>query len=107
MNFKYPVSHGPDYSYIEIGAYTLRIPGGLSDKQITELVETLEMLVPTPTIEPREGVWVAFYYDRSGMAIFDKEVDALRYCIDKHYDDVIFWEFGESWQEATTKPKNA
>ena len=40
------------------------------------------------------GVWVAYYSDRSGIAAFDSEIEALRYAV-KHTCLVEFREFGE------------
>jgi hypothetical protein len=46
------------------------------------------------------GVWLAYYHDRSGMAVFDQEVDALRYAVE-HSTEVAFWTYGTDWNEAT------
>ncbi len=86
---------------IEFPGGIIQIPGDLTDYQIAEFKRLLK-----EEFEPAiRGVWVALNYDRSSIAIFDIERDALRYCVDNNYDDVIFWPFGESWQEATMRPK--
>lgn len=36
------------------------------------------------------GVWLAFYTDRSDLAIFDAEIDALRYALGKQMQ-VAWW----------------
>lgn len=44
------------------------------------------------SLDPR-GVWVAFYSDRSGIASFGTEIDALRFAVD-HGMEVQFRPFG-------------
>ena len=36
------------------------------------------------------GVWLAFYSDRSDLVIFESEVDALRYAV-RHRMEVAWW----------------
>ncbi len=40
---------------------------------------------PTPALssELPGGCWLAYYHDWSAMAVFDQEIDALRYALDK------------------------
>lgn len=51
----------------------------------------------------KNGVWVTYYYDRSGFAIFNTEINALRYAFENRYDAVVFWEFGKNWTDITSK----
>ena len=93
-----------EFVNIERPTCTVRIPKGLlTDEQIERLTYDLSLIFPAE-VKP-QGVLVCVYYDRSGMAIFDNELDALRLCVKENYDDVVFWEFGEDWSQATTKPK--
>jgi hypothetical protein len=45
------------------------------------------------------GVWLAFYRDWSGLAVFATEVEALRYAVGKGMA-VAFAKFGEDLREA-------
>lgn len=45
-------------------------------------------------------VWLAYYADRSGMAVFDRELDALRYAVE-HSMLVTRWTFGTDLAKAT------
>ena len=95
-----------EFVHIERPSCTVRVPKDLlTDEQIKQLTRDLSVIFPD---EPKksEGVWVVLYYDRSGIAIFDKEIDALRYCVNNNYDDVVFWEFGKNWHDVTMKPKS-
>lgn len=56
-----------------------------------------------PTVHPSwqerrkmhtNGVWIAFYFDFSGFAIFSEELEARRYAGD-HHMQVEFIEFGQ------------
>jgi len=49
---------------------------------------------PLVKVEPK-GVWVAYEWDRSGVVIFETELDAMRYGAKNHCGDVKFWEFGK------------
>lgn len=44
-------------------------------------------------ITPPAGVWVAYYSDRSGCAIFATEVECLRYAV-RHTMEAHFVEWG-------------
>ncbi len=39
--------------------------------------------MPAPSPELPGGCWLAYYHDWSAMAVFDQEIDALRYALDK------------------------
>lgn len=45
------------------------------------------------------GCWATYYPDRSGMAIFASEVDALRYAVGNSMQ-VFFWAYGLDLSEA-------
>lgn len=45
-------------------------------------------------VPDRSGVWVAYYSDRSGAAVFPTEVEALRYAVEVSAA-VQFVEWGE------------
>lgn len=47
-----------------------------------------------------DGCWAAYYSDRSGVAIFATEIEALRYAVTNSMQ-VCFWEFGQDLVEAT------
>lgn len=48
----------------------------------------------------RGGCWVAYHHDRSGMAVFGEEVEALRYAVVNSMA-VAFWRFGDDFLVAT------
>ena len=45
------------------------------------------------------GVWVAFYYDMSGLVLFDNELTCLRHAVE-HNMQAKFVEFGVDVLEA-------
>lgn len=53
--------------------------------------------------EPDEGVWVAWYADFSGYALFDDELTALRHALDHSMYQVSFVPFGVSVREHLSK----
>ncbi len=50
------------------------------------------------------GVWLAYYPDLSGVAVFDEEIDALRYAVEKGMD-VMFCDFGKDLGEQIQKAR--
>lgn len=49
------------------------------------------------------GAWLAYYVDRSGMAIFGSEVEALRYAVEESMQ-VRFWPFGTGFNRVIDGP---
>jgi hypothetical protein len=48
-----------------------------------------------------KGAWFVYAYDVGAypIALFDEEIEALRYVMRLGYGKVIFWEFGKNWDE--------
>jgi len=59
----------------------------------------------TPVEEPR-GVWVAYYSDRSELAIYATEIDALRRAVDSSMA-VAFWEFATDLTDLMAQRRSA
>lgn len=51
--------------------------------------------------ETPAGAWFVYGWDTSAYpeALFDTEIEALRYAVGSGYLQVKFWEFGKTWDE--------
>jgi hypothetical protein len=59
--------------------------------------QTVNSTITIPGLQPPQplsGVWLAYYTDWSGLAVFATEIEALRYAVD-HTMSVAFREWGE------------
>jgi hypothetical protein len=50
-----------------------------------------------------DGVWLAYYSDWSGMAVFESELECLRYAVDKTMT-VKYVPFGQDLRDAVRLP---
>lgn len=51
--------------------------------------------------EKKKGAWFVFSYDHSAypIALYEDEIDALRWVERNGYGHVKFWEFGTEWSD--------
>lgn len=54
----------------------------------------------------RGGAWLAYFHDRSGLAVFDEEVEALRYAVSNTMS-VLFWRYGADLGDALREARDA
>lgn len=79
----------PEYGYPTAGM----LPYDLA----LDIIRQYETFTPVPPEDQEDvpGCWVAYFSDRSAVRVFAKEVDALRFALECHYDGVKWVPWGE------------